>query len=126
MQAVKETAANIAASAVSGLDKTLAVIDEKVEKISTSDPVEKDMATLRKEDRIRMAELRKQQAYSQNAAAAFGGGAPGSPTYTAAGSGHPEKNPFHITKADVSNANKPAEQTTTVQSAMPATAQPTN
>ncbi|KAI3772489.1 hypothetical protein L6452_03675 [Arctium lappa] len=123
MQVMKETAANIAASAVSGMDKTLAVIDEKVEKISTSDPVEKDMATLRKEDRIRLAELRKQQAYSQNAAAACGGGAPGSPTYTAAGSGHPEKNPFHTAKGD---GNKPAsvqQSTATVQSA---TAQPAN
>ena len=107
MQAVKETAANIAASAVSGMDKTLAVIDEKVEKISTNDPVEKDMATLRKEDRIRMAELRKQQAYSQNAAAAHAGGAPGSPRYTAAGSGQPEKNPFHTAKAEGANADKP-------------------
>ncbi|KAI3742348.1 hypothetical protein L1987_60028 [Smallanthus sonchifolius] len=98
MQAVKETAANIAASALSGMEKTKAVIDEKVEKISTSDPTEKDMATLRKEDRIRLAELRKQEAYNQNAAAA--GGGPGSPTFTAAGHVHPEKNPFHKATAD--------------------------
>lgn len=104
MQAVKETAANIAASALSGMEKTKAVLDEKVEKISTSDPVEKDMATLRKEDRIRMAELRKQEAYNQNAAAA--GGAPGSPTFTAAGHINPQKNPFHKAGGEVKDSSK--------------------
>ncbi|MFS7934324.1 putative Late embryogenesis abundant protein, LEA_1 subgroup [Helianthus anomalus] len=102
MQAVKETAANIAASALSGMEKTKAVVEEKVEKISTSDPIQKDMATLRKEDRIRLAELRKQEAYNQNAAAATG--APGSPTFTAAGHVHPEKNPFHKPGSEVKAA----------------------
>ncbi|KAI3514290.1 hypothetical protein L1887_12610 [Cichorium endivia] len=106
MQAVKQTAANIAASALSGMEKTKAVLEEKVEKISTSDPIEKDMATLRKEDRIRLAELRKREAFSQNAAAASGG--PNSPTFTAAGQVNPEKNPFHKATADVKNTDKPA------------------
>ncbi|GKB00971.1 18 kDa seed maturation protein, partial [Tanacetum coccineum] len=80
----KETAANIAASALSGKEKTNAVLDEKVEKISTNDPIEKDMVTLRKENRIRLAELRKQEAYTQNTAAAVhGGSVPNSPTFTA-------------------------------------------
>lgn len=113
MQAVKETAANIAASALSGMEKTRAVIDEKVEKISANDPIEKDMATSRKEDRIRLAELRKQEAYTQNAAAA--GGGPGSPTFTAAGHVHPEKNPFHKANTDAKNASKPVATTSTVQ-----------
>ncbi|KAK1420759.1 hypothetical protein QVD17_22607 [Tagetes erecta] len=113
--AVKETAANIAASAVSGMEKTKAVIDEKVEKISTSDPVEKDMATLRKEDRIRLAELRKQEAYNQNAAAAAADGGPGSPTFTAAAQVHPEKNPFH----------KDASKGVAVQHAATSTVKPT-
>ncbi|KAK3000339.1 hypothetical protein RJ639_021385 [Escallonia herrerae] len=69
--AAKETAANIAASAKSGLEKTKAVVEEKVEKVTASDPVEKDMATMRKEDKIRWAELKKQEAYSQNAVASM-------------------------------------------------------
>ncbi|CAH1432315.1 unnamed protein product [Lactuca virosa] len=102
---MKETAANIAASALSGMEKTKAVLEEKVEKISTSDPIEKDMATLRKEDRIRLAELRKQEAFSQNAAAASGG--PNSPTFTAAGHVNTEKNPFQKPTAGVKNTDKP-------------------
>ncbi|KAL7587491.1 protein LE25 [Lactuca sativa] len=106
MQAMKETAANIAASALSGMEKTKAVLEEKVEKISTSDPIEKDMATLRKEDRIRLAELRKQEAFSQNAAAASGG--PNSPTFTAAGHVNTEKNPFQKpSTGGVKNTDKP-------------------
>nr|XP_043621545.1 late embryogenesis abundant protein 46-like [Erigeron canadensis] len=116
MQAVKETAANIAASALSGMEKTKAVLEEKVEKMSTSDPVEKDMATLRKEDRIRLAELRKQEAYNQNAAAAAADGGPGSPTFTASGR-VTEKNPFH------SASNKPAVAN---HQSGPATVQSTN
>nr|GEY44611.1 18 kDa seed maturation protein-like [Tanacetum cinerariifolium] len=108
MQSVKETAANIAASALSGMEKTKAVLEEKVEKISTSDPIEKDMATLRKEDRIRLAELRKQEAYTQNAAAAVhGGSGPNSPTFTASGHINPEKNPSHNATNDVKNTSKP-------------------
>ncbi|GKC09820.1 zinc finger, CCHC-type containing protein, partial [Tanacetum coccineum] len=104
MQSVKETAANIAASSLSGMEKTKAVLEEKVEKISASDPIEKDMATLRKEDRIRLAELRKQEAYTQNAAAAVhGGSGPNSPTFTASGHINPEKNPFHTATNDVKN-----------------------
>ncbi|CAI9297807.1 unnamed protein product [Lactuca saligna] len=102
---MKETAANIAASALSGMEKTKAVLEEKVEKISTSDPIEKDMATLRKEDRIRLAELRKQEAFSQNAAAASGG--PNSPTFTAAGHVNTEKNPFQKPTGGVKNTDKP-------------------
>ncbi|KAI7732543.1 hypothetical protein M8C21_024149 [Ambrosia artemisiifolia] len=109
MQAVKETAANIAASALSGMEKTKAVIEEKVEKMNTNDPIEKDMATLRKEDRIRLAELRKQEAYNQNAAAAavVNGGGPGSPTFTASGHINPEKSVFHNANAEVNATGKP-------------------
>ncbi|KAL8096703.1 hypothetical protein AgCh_037615 [Apium graveolens] len=67
---VLEAAANVAASAKSGLDKTKAVVEEKVERISTKDEAEKDIATLRKEERIDLAERRKHKAYAQNAAAA--------------------------------------------------------
>ncbi|XP_074365611.1 uncharacterized protein LOC141706709 [Apium graveolens] len=70
MSSVMEAAANIAASAKSGLDKTKAVVEEKKERMSTSDAVEKDMASLRKEEKIDLAELRKCKAYAQNAVAA--------------------------------------------------------
>ncbi|KAM7505549.1 hypothetical protein LguiB_004453 [Lonicera macranthoides] len=86
-----ETAANIAASAKSGLDKTMAVIEEKnnyengfeqVEKMTgTGNATAYEMATQRKEMRINLAELNKQEAYQQNAAAA----AEGTLNYTAIG-----------------------------------------
>ncbi|KAM1306389.1 hypothetical protein ACFX2H_008783 [Malus domestica] len=46
--AMKEAAANVAASAMSGMEKTKATVQEKVEKMKSSDPVEKDMAAERK------------------------------------------------------------------------------
>ncbi|KAL1818108.1 hypothetical protein ACET3Z_020682 [Daucus carota] len=70
LASVMEAAANVAASAKSGLDKTKAVVEEKAEKMSTRDQVEKDMATLRKEEKIDLAELRKCKAYAHNAIAA--------------------------------------------------------
>lgn len=70
------------------------------------------MATLRKEDRIRLAELRKQEAYNQNAAAASGG--PGSPTFTAAGQVHPDKNPFD--HKDTNKAGVAVQRGATVES----------
>ncbi|KAM7500255.1 hypothetical protein LguiA_024669 [Lonicera macranthoides] len=79
---VIETAANIAASAKSGLDKTMAVVEEKVEKMTgTGNATAYEMATQRKEMRINLAELNKQEAYQQNAAAA----AEGTLNYTAIG-----------------------------------------
>ncbi|GMJ04200.1 Late Embryogenesis Abundant 4-5 [Hibiscus trionum] len=72
MESVKETAANIAASAVSGLEKSKATVEEKLEKATTNDSMEKEMATQRKQDRIRHAELDKQKAYHHNAAARQG------------------------------------------------------
>ncbi|KAM7530157.1 hypothetical protein LguiB_033567 [Lonicera macranthoides] len=78
-----EAAANIAASAKAGLEKTRALVGEKVEKFRTSDPVEKDMATLKKEEKILRAELSKKEAYAQNAAASTGMTA----SYTAEGRG---------------------------------------
>ncbi|OMO62993.1 Late Embryogenesis Abundant protein [Corchorus capsularis] len=84
MQSIKETAANIAASARSGLEKTKATLEEKVERATAHDPVQKDMATQKKEERIRQAELEKQEARENNAAARQGGGDGG---FTAKGSG---------------------------------------
>ncbi|KAM1109428.1 hypothetical protein COP2_009134 [Malus domestica] len=67
--AMKEAAANVAASAMSGMEKTKATVQEKVEKMKSSDPVEKDMAARKKEERIVEAEVNKHEAMEQNAAA---------------------------------------------------------
>ncbi|KAI7990436.1 18 kDa seed maturation protein [Camellia lanceoleosa] len=65
----KETVANVAASAKAGLDKTKATMQEKVERVSAHDPVQKDMATQRKEEKINQAEYSKQEAREHNATA---------------------------------------------------------
>ncbi|XP_042481660.1 11 kDa late embryogenesis abundant protein [Macadamia integrifolia] len=69
MQSAKETASNVAASAKAGMDKTKATVQEKVEKMTTHNPVEKDMATHRKQEKIDQAELNKQAAQQHNEAA---------------------------------------------------------
>ncbi|XP_043691647.1 18 kDa seed maturation protein-like [Telopea speciosissima] len=69
MESAKETASNVAASAKSGMDKTKATVQEKVERMTTHTPVEKDMATQRKQEKIDQAELNKQAARQHNAAA---------------------------------------------------------
>ncbi|KAK7345147.1 hypothetical protein VNO77_15646 [Canavalia gladiata] len=66
---IKETAANIGASAKSGLEKTKASIQEKTEKMSAHDEIQKEIATRKKEERINQAEIEKQQAREYNAAA---------------------------------------------------------
>ncbi|KAK6149213.1 hypothetical protein DH2020_016738 [Rehmannia glutinosa] len=79
MQSAKETAANIAASAKAVMEKTKATMQEKAEKMTTRDPLQKEMATEKKEERIHGAERQKQEARAHNvatkqAAAAAGGG----------------------------------------------------
>ncbi|XP_050226907.1 11 kDa late embryogenesis abundant protein-like [Mercurialis annua] len=69
MASMKETAANVAASAKAGMDKTKASVQEKVDKMSTSDPVQKQMATEKKQHKKAEAELNKQEAREHNAAA---------------------------------------------------------
>ncbi|KAF9617978.1 hypothetical protein IFM89_039271 [Coptis chinensis] len=69
MASAKETASNIAASAKSGMDKTKATVQEKVDKMSANDPIEKDMATQRKQDKITQAEINKQETREHNATA---------------------------------------------------------
>ncbi|KAK7355108.1 hypothetical protein VNO80_14353 [Phaseolus coccineus] len=65
---VKETAANIGASAKSGLEKTKATLQEKSEHMSSHDEREKSIATQKKEEKINQAEIEKQQARQHNAA----------------------------------------------------------
>ncbi|ESR43111.1 hypothetical protein CICLE_v10012978mg [Citrus x clementina] len=69
MQSMKESAANVAASAKAGMEKTKATAQEKVDKMKAHDPVEKEMATEKKEERRMQAELEKQEAREHNAAA---------------------------------------------------------
>ncbi|KAE9615988.1 hypothetical protein Lal_00017569 [Lupinus albus] len=68
LESVKESAANIGASAKSGLEKTKATVQEKTEKMYAHDPIEKDMATHRKEERLNQAELEKQETLHHNSA----------------------------------------------------------
>lgn len=109
-ESVKETAANIGASARSGMEKTKATVEEKVlsfihylsyhiilfcncvceilnvfnfalnvqtERMTAHDPMQKEMATEKKEERIRQAELEKREARDHNAASKMAATAPG-------------------------------------------------
>ncbi|KAF7146858.1 hypothetical protein RHSIM_Rhsim03G0006400 [Rhododendron simsii] len=121
MQGGKETTSNVAASAKSGLEKAKATAQEKVEKMTTRDPVEKEMARETKEERVTQAELDKQEARGHNAAARHTGthdytatetgGAPdyltGDPGYTT-GLGQPTR---RQTEGVVGSQNPPGEYT---------------
>ncbi|XP_020205741.1 18 kDa seed maturation protein [Cajanus cajan] len=67
VETIKETAANIGASAKSGFDKTKATLQEKGEMMSAHDQNEKDIAAHKKEEKIQEAEREKQQARQYNA-----------------------------------------------------------
>ncbi|XP_016552097.1 protein LE25 isoform X2 [Capsicum annuum] len=71
METAKEKAANIAASAKSGMEKTKAILEEKAERMSTRDPLKKEMATEKKDDKKTAAELNKREAMDQNATARY-------------------------------------------------------
>ncbi|CAA0812701.1 Late Embryogenesis Abundant 4-5 [Striga hermonthica] len=85
MQSIKETAANVAASAKSGMEKTKATAQEKMERMTAHNPTEKEIASERKEERIHRAELHKQEAREQNAAAKQAAGMGGPHTYSTTG-----------------------------------------
>ncbi|KDP24620.1 hypothetical protein JCGZ_25536 [Jatropha curcas] len=87
MESLKETAANVGASAKAGMEKTRAEAQEKVERMSTRDPVQKEMAREKKEERKTEAELRKLEAREDNAAARQAAKAGGHVQYTTAGPG---------------------------------------
>ncbi|GAA0171829.1 hypothetical protein LIER_41230 [Lithospermum erythrorhizon] len=63
-----QSAKDAAAAAKSGLEKTKASLQEKGEKMTTRDPLKKDLATDKKEQRKDEAELRKQAEYDRNEA----------------------------------------------------------
>ncbi|KAH6819424.1 Late Embryogenesis Abundant 4-5 [Perilla frutescens var. frutescens] len=105
MQSAKETGSNVAALAKAGLEKTKATIQEKGERMTSHDPLQKEMATEKKEMRINEAERQKQQAREHNAAAKHAGAATGGmlgqdyttggdfSTTTGAGMGHHQTGP---------------------------------
>ncbi|MCL7022973.1 hypothetical protein MKW94_026662 [Papaver nudicaule] len=62
----KEAASNVAASAKSGLGKTKATVQEKGEKMTSHDPIKKDMATKKKEEKIHEAEMNKEMTHDEN------------------------------------------------------------
>ncbi|KAI0503857.1 hypothetical protein KFK09_014800 [Dendrobium nobile] len=67
MDAAKEKVLNIGATAKAGMDKTKATAEEKIERMKTRDPLQKEVAEGRKLEKIHQAELAKQQAYKENA-----------------------------------------------------------
>ncbi|KAL7092781.1 hypothetical protein ACP275_11G003700 [Erythranthe tilingii] len=88
-KSVKETAASIAASAKAGMEKTKATVQEKAEKMTTRDPLQKEMATQKKDERIHEAEREKHEA---TGGGAFGHNYTTAPPlpYTAEGGVHPQ------------------------------------
>ncbi|GFP91615.1 protein le25 [Phtheirospermum japonicum] len=76
-----QSAKNAAASAKAGMEKTKATMQEKAEKMTTRDPLKKEIATERKEERVREAERRNQDARVPTAAGEYSTGiGPGQPT----------------------------------------------
>ncbi|XP_015088850.1 late embryogenesis abundant protein 46-like [Solanum pennellii] len=90
MQSLKEKASNVAASAKSGMEKTKATVQEKVDKMKANDPTEKAMATEKKDGRICEAEMNKHATQDRNAALHHGAGTgAGRPHYSNTTTGHP-------------------------------------
>ncbi|KAL7584280.1 11 kDa late embryogenesis abundant protein [Lactuca sativa] len=74
---VKESAANMAASAKAGMEKTKATLQEKGEKMTAHDPMQKEMAREKKEEKKHEAEYEKEAAREHNAAQRQAGGTTG-------------------------------------------------
>ncbi|KAL6598091.1 hypothetical protein ACP70R_046512 [Stipagrostis hirtigluma subsp. patula] len=69
VEAAKEAAANVGASAWAGKEKTKAVVQETAAKVRAHDPDEKAAADARMHERVREVEAAKQDAMRHNAAA---------------------------------------------------------
>ncbi|XP_019240715.1 PREDICTED: protein LE25-like [Nicotiana attenuata] len=67
-----QSAKDAAASAKAGMEKTKATVQEKAERMTTRDPLKKEMATDKKEDMKAAAEMEKREAKEHNAAAGHG------------------------------------------------------
>ncbi|XP_057768773.1 11 kDa late embryogenesis abundant protein-like [Salvia miltiorrhiza] len=61
-----QSAKDMAASAKSGMEKTKATLQEKGEKMTSRDPLQKEMATEKKEERVDEAEQQKREAQRRN------------------------------------------------------------
>ncbi|KAL9240159.1 hypothetical protein vseg_014409 [Gypsophila vaccaria] len=68
IETVKEKALNAGVSAKSGIEKTKATLQEKVDKMRAHNDYEKGLATVCKQERIVEAENRKQQALAHKEA----------------------------------------------------------
>ncbi|XP_047161209.1 18 kDa seed maturation protein-like [Vigna umbellata] len=68
-ESMKEKASNIGASAKAGMEKTKATLQEKAERMTSRDPLKKELATEKKEAKVDQAELDKQAAREHNAVA---------------------------------------------------------
>ncbi|GAA0146379.1 hypothetical protein LIER_06353 [Lithospermum erythrorhizon] len=64
----KQKVSDVGAAAKCSMEKTKATIQAKGKKMSTRDPVRKDLAKHKKEVKIGKAELQKQAEYAKNAA----------------------------------------------------------
>ena len=69
VESAKESAADAAASAKAAMERAKATAKEKGEKLTTRDPMEKEAATLGKEQRKTHAELNEEEAKAHNEAA---------------------------------------------------------
>jgi len=69
VEATKEAAANVGASANAGMQKTRAAVQGQVEKATARNASDKAAAEERQRERVRAAELQKQDAVRANAAA---------------------------------------------------------
>ncbi|CAM0957430.1 unnamed protein product [Alopecurus aequalis] len=67
MEATKEAAANVGASAHSGMEKTRATVQGQVEKATAHNASDKEAADVRMQERVRGAEEEKQHAMLANA-----------------------------------------------------------
>ncbi|XP_076922777.1 11 kDa late embryogenesis abundant protein-like [Bidens hawaiensis] len=90
---VKESVSNMAASAKAGMEKTKATLQEKGEKMTAHDPMQKEMAREKKEERKHEAEYEKQATKEHNAAQGAAGSGTmgtgtGTHTYTTTTTGH--------------------------------------
>ncbi|KAJ8534270.1 hypothetical protein K7X08_007594 [Anisodus acutangulus] len=83
-----QTARDAAASAKAGMEKTKATAQEKAERMTTTDPLKKEMATDKKEDMAAAAEMEKRDAKAHNAAAKHVGGTTGGTTTTGTTTGY--------------------------------------
>lgn len=69
VEAAKEAATNVGASAWAGKEKTKAVVQEKAAKARAHDPTEKAVAEARMQERVHEVEAIKQDAMRKNATA---------------------------------------------------------